>query len=248
MTKDVPKLPLIIVGLGNVGCALLRQILAVQSNSPRKEGLPIISTLKRLLATGDQIVAIDGVLSGTLGYLCSQLEQQISYSQAILQAQSLGYTEPDPRQDLSGNDVARKALILARCAGWPLNKSDLTVEPLCPKTLKEATVDEFMRASSSLDREYRNRARTALSANKTLRYVAHVDESGGQIGLLEVERTSTLATLRGTDNYIAFRTRRYSDTPLVVSGPGGGPNVTAAGVLGDVIDLAMYLAQQKERS
>lgn len=204
-------------------------------------GLPVIGSLQLLLDTGDQATRIEGCMSGTLGYLCAQLEQGVPYSQVLAQARAAGYTEPDPRDDLSGHDVARKALILARTAGWALEMSDLVVEPLYPASLAGLPVEAFMEASHSLDGEYAERFQQARASGGTLRYTAQVGPEGGTIGLQTVAQDSPLGTLRGPANYIAFHTRRYHDLPMVISGPGAGPAVTAAGVLGDILDLAPAL-------
>jgi homoserine dehydrogenase len=204
-------------------------------------GLPVIRTLKHLLDTGDQAVRIEGCLSGTLGYLCVELEQGKRYSEVVAQARALGYTEPDPRDDLSGHDVARKALILARTAGWPLEMSDLVVEPLYPAALAGLSVDEFLTAAAQLDESYARRFNDAQAEGCTLRYIAQVGPDGGTVGLAPVSKASPLGALRGPANYIAFHTCYYSDLPLVISGPGAGPLVTAAGVLDDLLDLAADL-------
>lgn len=205
-------------------------------------GLPVIRTLKHLLDTGDQAIRIEGCLSGTLGYLCAGLEQGTPYSQIVTQARSLGYTEPDPRDDLSGHDVARKALILARTAGWPLEMSDLVVEPLYPASLAGLSVDEFLTAVRHLDDEYASRFNEAQAEGCTLRYIAQIGPEGGTVALAPVSKASPPGVLRGPANHIAFRTRYYSDLPLAISGPGAGPLVTAAGVLDDILDLASDLA------
>ncbi len=201
-------------------------------------GLPVIDTLQYLLDTGDRVTRIEGCLSGTLGYLCAELEKGTTYSAAVAQAKTLGYTEPDPRDDLSGKDVARKALILARTAGWPLGENDLTVEPLYSKSLAGLSIGEFMTAMPSLDGEYAARVEGAKTAGKVLRYVARVGPQGGSVGLVAVERDSPLGALRGPANYVALYTERYAEVPLAISGPGAGREVTAAGVMGDIIKLA----------
>jgi len=202
-------------------------------------GLPVIDTLHYLLSTGDRVTAIEGCMSGTLGYLCAELEAGQSYSAVIAQARALGYTEPDPREDLSGRDVARKSLILARTAGWPLEKADLSVEELYPEELAEVSTEEFLAAAHSQDALYAERFASAQAEQKTLRYVARVTQQGGTVGLTAVDQASPLGALRGPGNYIAFYTERYNEIPLVTSGPGAGPAVTAAGVLGDIIKLAI---------
>jgi homoserine dehydrogenase len=204
-------------------------------------GLPVIATLNYLLDTGDRFTAIEGCLSGTLGYLCAELERGVPYSTAVAQARSLGYTEPDPRDDLSGKDVARKALILARTVGWPLEEADLTVEPLYTESLSGISVEDFVAATPSLDAEYAARVEGARADGRVLRYVAQVGPEGGSVGLVAVARDGPLAALRGPANYVALHTARYDPVPLVLSGPGAGPGVTAAGVLNDVIRLAQQM-------
>ena len=210
-------------------------------------GLPVVATLRYLLDTGDQVTAIEGCLSGTLGYLCAELERGVSYSAAVYQARSLGYTEPDPREDLSGRDVARKALIMARTAGWPLETDDLTIEALFPASLRRLSTDEFMAATATLDETYASRVREARAKGQVLRYVAQVGPDGGRVGLVPVPQDSPLGALRGPANYIVFHTSRYSDTGLVVSGPGAGPEVTAAGVLEDILETTNLSPQIPER-
>jgi homoserine dehydrogenase len=204
-------------------------------------GLPVIDTLQYLLDTGDRVTRIEGCLSGTLGYLCAELERGAAYSAAVAQAKVLGYTEPDPRDDLSGKDVARKALILARTAGWPLEPSDLIVEPLYSESLTGLSVEEFMAAAPALDDAYAARVEKAKATGKVLRYVAQVGPEGGSVGLVAVERDSALGALRGPANYVALYTERYADVPLTISGPGAGREVTAAGVMGDTIKLAQQM-------
>lgn len=210
-------------------------------------GLPVISTLRTLLDTGDRVTVIDGVLSGTLQYLCGELARGIPYSAALSQARALGYTEPDPREDLSGGDVARKALILARTAGWALEMNDLTVERLYPEDLAGLSTDAFMEAVPILDEELLRRVERARSRRRVLRYIARIDPDGGEVGLAAVERDSSLGGLCNADNAIAFQTERYAQTPLIVSGPGAGPQVTAAGVLGDIIRLSEEINEKPIR-
>jgi homoserine dehydrogenase len=204
-------------------------------------GLPVIGTLQYLLNTGDEVIAIEGCLSGTLGYWCTELERGVTYSAAVSEAYSLRYTEPDPRDDLSGRDVARKALILARSAGWPLELADLAVEPLYPEELSGVSVQTFIADAGNLDANYARRIEQARAKGQVLRYVARVGPEEGHVGLVGVPKDSPLGTLRGPGNYIALYTRRYDEVPLVIAGPGAGPEVTAAGVLEDLIDLARQM-------
>lgn len=200
-------------------------------------GLPVIAGLRYLLDTGDQITAIEGCLSGTLGYLCTELERGTPYSTAVAQARALGYTEPDPRDDLSGKDVARKALILARTAGWPLEEHDLSIEPLYPAALAGLSVDEFMATLPTVDVEYTARVEQARIEGKVLRYMARVGPTGGAVGSVAAPKDSPLGALQGPANYISLHTARYDTVPMVFSGPGAGREVTAAGVLWDIIEL-----------
>ncbi len=209
-------------------------------------GLPVISTMRALLDTGDRIAAIDGLVSGTLGYLLGEVEAGIPYSVALSRARASGYTEPDPRDDLSGMDVARKGVILARTAGWPLELDDLPVTPLYPPELAALPVEEFMRAAARLDEEYARKADQARCAGKALRYLVRVSAAGGEVGLTAVDRDSVLARLHGPENAVVIKSEFYRETPLSVCGPGAGPRVTASGVLKDVIEIAIGLRKEKE--
>lgn len=200
-------------------------------------GLPVIQTLRPLVATGDTITRIEGVMSGTLGFLCSRLEQGDTYSQAVQQAYDAGYTEPDPRDDLSGFDVARKALILGRTAGWPLEKEQLKVETLYENSLANITVKDFFKQMASMDEAFSQRVTKASKNGKVLRYLAVINKGGGMVGLQAVEKSSALGALQGPGNYFAFYTRRYPEIPLVIAGPGAGVSVTAAGVFADILTL-----------
>ncbi len=204
-------------------------------------GLPVISTLRNLLSCGDSFISIKGVLSGTLGYMCSELERGATYSQALLSARNLGYTEPDPREDLMGTDVLRKALILARSVGWPLETDDIDVEPMFPDSLSNITVDEFLSKIHTLDEEYARRTDEARVAGRTLRYVAKIEKTKAVVGLSQEERDSSLGALSGAENIVIFHTHFYDTMPIAVSGPGAGPLVTAAGVLGDILDLDVHM-------
>ena len=202
-------------------------------------GLPVISTLRSLLDTGDEILEIQGALSGTLGAIFSDVGAGRPFSAAVRAAKERGYTEPDPRDDLSGLDVARKALILARTIGRRADLSDIAVEGLVPERLREIGVDEFLTRVGELDADLAQRATTAQRAGRTLKYVATVTPAGPlAVGVREVETSGVLGALQGPENVISIRTRRYDAYPLTIVGPGAGPAVTAAGMLTDVLDLA----------
>lgn len=200
-------------------------------------GLPVIASLRSQVASGDRINRIEGVMSGTLGYLCSQLEAGVSYSQAVKQAFDAGYTEPDPRDDLSGFDVLRKALILARTAGWALEESDFAVEPLYDDGLLGMPVSEFFNLAHKLDETYAQRVEQAAQEGRVLRYLATITPQGGKIGLQSVNRNSAIGALQGSGNHFTFYSQRYNQIPLVIAGPGAGIEVTANGVLNDIIAL-----------
>lgn len=200
-------------------------------------GLPVINTLRTMIAGGDQVTRIEGVMSGTLGYICSQLDAGLTYSQAIQQAYDAVYTEPDPRDDLSGFDVLRKALILGRTAGWQLEQTDFKVEPLYDDHLLGNSVDDFLKNSSVLDRSISRQVEDAAAQGNVLRYLATVTPHGGEIGLKAVQRNSALGALQGAGNHFAFYSRFYNEVPLSIAGPGAGIQVTANGVLNDIIAL-----------
>lgn len=198
-------------------------------------GLPIISTLRSLLDTTDIIYAIEGCFSGTLGFLMTQLEAGVSFSDAVHDARERGWTEPDPRDDLSGVDVARKALILARTSGIRAELQDVEVESLFPPTLASLSLADFLSELTTLDDVYRMRVQAAARAGASLRYVAQVTADSMKVGPMLVEPTSPLGSLRGPDNLVAYHTKRYAEQPLSIRGPGAGLEVTAAAVLGDMI-------------
>lgn len=201
-------------------------------------GLPVISTLQGLLDSGDSLVRIEAAMSGTLGYLCAELEAGRPLSAAVRDAHALGYTEPDPRDDLSGADVARKALILARTCGLSWEPAAIAAEPWFPPALATVSRDEFMARLEELDAPFAERVAEARAAGGALRYVAEITPGGVSVGLRVLPAEHPLAGLRGPDNLFSFTTARYAERPLVVRGPGAGLAVTAAGVLGDIVATA----------
>jgi aspartokinase/homoserine dehydrogenase 1 len=202
-------------------------------------GLPVISTLRDLVDTGDSVVSVEGIFSGTLAWLFNRFDGSVPFSQLVAEARGLGYTEPDPRDDLSGTDVARKLVILGREAGRELTLDDVQVESLVPASLREASVEDFMARLDEVDAAFAQRLANARAAGNVLRYVARLDAEGkASVGLVEVPLAHAFANLRLTDNIVQFTTRRYCDNPLIVQGPGAGPEVTAAGVFADVLRVA----------
>lgn len=201
-------------------------------------GLPVIQTLRDLIDTGDDILAIDGILSGTLAWLFNRFDGSRSFSELVREAHALGYTEPDPRDDLAGTDVARKLVILARETGRELSLEDVAVESLVPSALTAVPRDDFLARVKEADEALAARQAHAAANNCVLRYVARLDEQGARVSLQELPVTHPFAHLRLTDNIVQFTTRRYNDNPLIVQGPGAGPEVTAAGVFADLLRVA----------
>ena len=205
-------------------------------------GLPVISTLRDLIDTGDEMIAIEGILSGTLAWLFNRYDGSQPFSALVRQAHALGYTEPDPRDDLSGTDVARKLVILAREAGGVLVLEDVEVESLVPSALRAVDAASFLDRLVELDAPIAESYARARKNDSVLRYVARVDREGrAHVGLVELPATHAFAHLKLTDNIVQFTTHRYRDNPLVVQGPGAGPEVTAAGVFADVLRVAAAL-------
>ena len=199
-------------------------------------GLPIIQTLRDLIDTGDQLLAVDGILSGTLAWLFNRYDGSIAFSELVHEAHRLGYTEPDPRDDLSGLDVARKLVILAREAGMSLSLDDVVVEGLVPAQLIDVSREELLDRLGELDAAMAERLAQAQTNKHVLRYVARLDSNGkASVGLIALPNTHAFAHLQLTDNIVQFTTRRYHDNPLIVQGPGAGPEVTAAGVFADLL-------------
>ena len=205
-------------------------------------GLPIIQTLRDLRETGDEIRRIEGIFSGTLAYLFNTWDGSQPFSAVVRAAKAMGYTEPDPRDDLSGMDVARKLIILGREMGLRLELTDVAVESLVPPALAGCTVEEFLERLGEFDDGMLDRLTSARRQGQVMRYVASVDADGRtQVGLVELPATHPFANIALTDNIVRFQTARYDRNPLIVQGPGAGPAVTAAGVFADLLRICAYL-------
>jgi aspartokinase/homoserine dehydrogenase 1 len=205
--------------------------------------LPIISTLCDLIYTGDEVRSVRGIFSGTLAYLFNVYDGSTPFSEIIRAAKESGYTEPDPRDDLSGMDVARKLTILARELGQGIEIGDFPVQSLVPEALRDVSLDEFFARLPEYDNEIASLYREATAANRQLRYIAVLDADGkASVGLESVDASHPFSNINLTDNIVQFETARYSANPLVVQGPGAGPEVTAAGVFADLLRLAKYLS------
>ena len=203
-------------------------------------GLPVIASLNRIISSGDPVHQIIGSLSGTLGYVMSEVEDGKPLSQVVRDAKSLGYTEPDPRDDLGGMDVARKALILARILGHQINLDSIQIESLYPKEMGPGvmTVEDFLnRGLLLLDKDIQDSVEKAASNGNVLRYVCVIMGSRCEVGIQELPKNSPLGRLRGSDNVLEIYTRCYSKQPLVIQGAGAGNDTTAAGVLADIVDI-----------
>ena len=202
-------------------------------------GLPIFTTLRALIDTGDLIKEITGTVSGTFGAIVSDVASGESFSTAVRTAKANGYTEPDPRDDLSGLDVARKALILARTIGRKVELRDIEIEGLVPDDLKTVSVEQFLAAISSIDESIAARSAQANDEQSVLKYVATVRQEGTlAVGIAPVSKATVLGALQGPENIISIHTERYDRYPLNITGPGAGAAVTAAGMTADMLALS----------
>lgn len=201
-------------------------------------GLPILQTLNSLTETGDRVHRIEGILSGTLSYLFNAFDGDRPFSAILHQAREEGFTEPDPRDDLSGTDVARKVVILAREMGMPLELDDVAVEGLVPEALQDGSVEEFLARLPEHDEAMTEILRDARAKDKVLRFVGSVTRDGdASVRLRRYPVDHAFARIRRTDNIVRFQTDRYDENPFIVQGPGAGPQVTAAGVFADLLRL-----------
>lgn len=201
-------------------------------------GLPIISTINNLINSGDKILRIEAVLSGTLNFIFSQISETKSFSQAIREAMNQGYSEPDPRIDLSGVDVVRKLVILCRESGYAVEQSDIVVSPLLPQELFEGTLEQFFNNLQFFDKVIEERRAKAEAYGQKLRYVAKFDNGQMSVGLEEVYASHPFFNLEGSNNVIMLTTQRYHEYPMVIKGYGAGADVTAAGVFADIYSIA----------
>jgi|LakMenEpi03Aug12_release.lakeMendotaPanAssembly.Ray.scaffolds.fasta_scaffold53799_3 aspartokinase/homoserine dehydrogenase 1 len=202
-------------------------------------GLPVINVLRDLQAGGDKVIRIEAVLSGTMNYLLSEYNASESFSSLVAKAKEMGYTEPDPRDDLSGMDVARKCLILAREIGWEIELSDIQVEPLMNDEAANANdVISFFEELKSYDKPFEQEYTNALAKQLRLRYVALLENGKASVKVMQLDEAHPFYTLKGTENCLSLTTKYYQKYPMVIKGPGAGVDVTAAGVLADIIRVA----------
>jgi aspartokinase/homoserine dehydrogenase 1 len=205
-------------------------------------GLPIIQTLRGLVETGDEIIKIEGVLSGTLSYIFNSLDGSRTFSEVVREAHSLGLTEPDPREDLSGVDVARKLIILAREMGLEVEMDAVQVESMVDENLRGATVAEYFQELGKHDQKMAALLNSARERGQVVRYVGTIDSDGAMSAQMRsYPADHAFASLTGSDNIVSFKTARYNAQPMIVRGPGAGPEVTAGGVFADLLRLASFL-------
>ncbi|MCA1728381.1 MAG: homoserine dehydrogenase [Actinobacteria bacterium] len=207
-------------------------------------GMPVISTLKSLIEGGDEVYEIQASPSGTLGFIMSAVEGGRSFSEAVREAVRLRYAEPDPRDDLSGLDVARKAIILARTMGRKIEPEDIPYESLVPEGLEDVSMEEFMKRLPEADEAFAERL-LAVEEHHMLRYLTRIPKEGPvEVGLWDTPVESPFGPISGPVNVFNFRTRRYSDVTLTISGPGAGPERTASGVVFDLLDITHKVVEE----
>lgn len=201
-------------------------------------GLPIVRTLKDLMMSGDRIIRIEAILSGTISYIFNNFKGDSSFHDVVKKAQELGFTEPDPRDDLNGTDFMRKMLILARDAGYPLEAADVNLDAILPQACMDApNVEAFYEELIKADAHFTELKETAAKEKKALRYIGIMEDGKVEINLEMVDEDHPFYTLSGSDNIISFTTERYKERPLVVKGPGAGAEVTAAGVFAELVNV-----------
>lgn len=198
-------------------------------------GLPIITTINDLSKSGDKVLKLEAVLSGTLNFLFNALSENVTLSQAIKQAKELGFSEPDPRIDLSGIDVVRKLIILAREAGYPLEQKDIQIESFIPQECFEGSLDEFWVKVAKYDDEFETKRKELVEKGLKWRFIASLDNGIGKVSLQTVDMLHPAYPLEGSNNILLLTTERYNEAPMVIRGYGAGADVTAAGVFADII-------------
>ena len=201
-------------------------------------GLPIIKTINDLIASGDKILKIEAVVSGTLNFIFNKISADVPFSQTIRMAKEEGYSEPDPRIDLSGKDVIRKLVILAREAGYVLEQEDVAKNLFVPDEFFEGSLDDFWKNIPSLDADFEARRKVLEAENKHWKFVAKLEDGKGSVSLQEVSRSHPFYGLEGSNNIVLLTTERYKEYPMMIQGYGAGASVTAAGVFADIISVA----------
>lgn len=201
-------------------------------------GLPIINTINSLINSGDKILKIEAVLSGTLNYIFNVLSEKVPLSKAVMMAKEAGYSEPDPREDLSGKDVVRKLVILSREAGYRIETEDVKKNLFVPESLMQGTTEDFFKNITSIDDEFEKKRAATAQSGRALRFVARLENGEATVGLEEVAPDSPFYSLESSNNVILITTERYKEYPMEIKGYGAGAEVTAAGVFADIISIA----------
>lgn len=201
-------------------------------------GLPIINTINSLINSGDKILKIEAVLSGTLNYIFNVLSEKVPLSKVVMMAKEAGYSEPDPREDLSGKDVVRKLVILSREAGYRIETEDVKKNLFVPESLMQGTTEDFFKNIASIDDEFEKRRAATAQSGRVLRFVARLENGEATVGLEEVASDSLFYSLESSNNVILITTERYKEYPMEIKGYGAGAEVTAAGVFADIISIA----------
>lgn len=201
--------------------------------------MPVIAPINDLVRSGDRIVRLQAVLSGTLNYIVNEMSDSKPLSEVILEAKQKGYSEPDPRIDLSGTDVVRKLLILARESGYKLEQEDVEVEPFVPvEYLSQPSLEDFMEKVKELDELFEDRRQRLYLEGKRLRYAASLEDGKAKVGMVEVDKTHPFYELEGSNNIILIWSENYNLHPMQIKGYGAGADVTASGVFADIIKVA----------
>jgi len=201
-------------------------------------GLPIINTMNNLINSGDHILKMEAVLSGTLNFIFNTISEEIPLSKAILMAKEARFAEPDPRIDLSGKDVIRKLVILAREAGYKVEQSDVVKKLFIPDKFFAGSLDDFWKSVPELDAEFEQKRKTLTAQGKRWRFVATMENGKCEVGLHEVDSLHPFYDLQGSNNIILITTERYNEFPMMIKGYGAGAGVTAAGVFSDIMSIA----------
>ena len=201
-------------------------------------GLPIIRTINDLCNSGDRILRIEAVLSGTLNYIFNTISADVPFSRTVALAKEEGYSEPDPRIDLSGKDVIRKLVILAREAGYEVSQDDVEVHPLLPQELFDGSLEDFWKNLPSLDADFERRRQALEREHKVWRFVAKFVDGHASVSLEEFSKDHSFYVLEGSNNIVMLTTERYHEYPMLIQGYGAGASVTAAGVFADIMSLA----------
>jgi aspartokinase/homoserine dehydrogenase 1 len=201
-------------------------------------GLPIIRTINDLIHSGDKILRIEAVLSGTLNYIFNKISADIPFSETVRMAKQEGYSEPDPRIDLCGHDVIRKLVILTREAGYQIEQSDVEADLFIPQSFFVGDVETFWQHLPELDADFEQRRQQVEAEGKRWRFVAHYEEGHARAGLCEVPQGHPFYSLEGSNNIVMLTTERYREYPMLIQGYGAGASVTAAGVFADIMSIA----------